>query len=404
MLRTMSYLVGLMLLVMVWLHFQHRPAALATSAQTSFTPAVQTLSGVISAGRYQVLVLDHIGSLHGWGKLDLPDVKKTSLPHAIPTTGDWRYIHAGSYTVYGIDSDKHLWRWSLGGSNRREDGGMRSDTPFRQVFGERQWRKVEEHWRLGVGVDGLDKLWVWAEEAYDWTDPVLQENGAPRLFPAGDGGLDWRDICVGQGMFYAVDSHGGLWRSNLPKDSFKHILAKDERDGGVMPDRLPLTQIKADTRFSRVFCRENTYHVLALDEDHYLWGFGSTSFGELGTGERNLKIAETGIRRLNEMQWLEIAIAPQTTYGIQADGSLWAWGQNGAVDGKSHYAPSLVDNSRSWIAIAAGYRNAAALTEDGKLHTWGENIEGVLGTGDYPESRTLPAVVESDISWKSGGK
>ena len=48
MLRKMSYLFGLILLVLVWLHFQHRPSARATAAKTDFTPAVQTLSGVLA--------------------------------------------------------------------------------------------------------------------------------------------------------------------------------------------------------------------------------------------------------------------------------------------------------------------------------------------------------------------
>ncbi len=404
MLRKMSYLFGLILLVLVWLHFQHRPSARVTAAKPDFTPAVQTLSGVIAAGRDQVLVLDRIGSLHGWGQLNLPDVKRTSLPHAIPTSGDWRYIQIGNMAAYGIDSRKRLWRWPLRESRRPNDGSTPVDTPFQQVFGDRQWHKVEEHWRLGVGIDDLDKLWVWYDDAFEWSDEVLRENGVPRLFPAGEGGLYWRDICVGQGMFYAVDNRGGLWRSDLPKDSFKTILSRDEREGEGVPDRIPLTAIKADTRFSRVFCRENASHVLALDEDHYLWGFGRGSSGEFGTGERENEIAETDIRRLNEMQWLELAVGPQTTYGIQADGSLWAWGQNGAPDGKSHDAPTLVDNTQRWIAVAAGYNNAVALTEDGKLQTWGDNNNGVLGTGDYPSSRNTPAAIEGDIRWKTGGR
>lgn len=405
MLRKMSYLVGVMLLVMVWLHFQHRPVPRSQPAvKVEFTPAVQTLTGVIAAGQDQVLALDRSGSLYGWGRLGLPDVKTTSLPHAIATSGEWRSIQVGNTASYGIDRSNRLWRWPLKASVRQEEGPLPSDSPYQQVFGDHKWQKVEEHWRLAAGIDDSGKLWVWSDLAFEWSDEALRENGVPRLLPAGEPELHWRDVCVGQGMLYAVDTAGGLWRSNLPKDSFKNILFKDELEGGIVPDRLPLTRISADTRFSRVYCRENAQHVVVLDEDHYLWGFGSGTFGALGIGGNDPKIAETGIRRLNEMQWLEIAIAPQTTYGIQADGSLWAWGQNGAVDGRSHNAPSLVDNSRRWIAIAAGYRNAVALTADGTLQTWGDNNQGVLGTGDYPTSRKAPAAIEGDIFWKREGQ
>ena len=74
-----------------------------------------------------------------------------------------------------------------------------------------------------------------------------------------------------------------------------------------------------------------------------------------------------------------------TTFGLKADGSLWAWGYNahgeiGNNTTTSYSSPVSVVGNHSFIQISAAYvESAYGLKVDGSVWAWGSNSNGQLG-------------------------
>lgn len=92
-----------------------------------------------------------------------------------------------------------------------------------------------------------------------------------------------------------------------------------------------------------------------------------------------------------------VACGNGTTFAVKNDGTLWAWGANGAGqlgDGTTtrRYSPVQVTALSRVVSVSAGGAHTVALTDDGSVWTWGSNAYGQLGDGTTT-GRSLPARV-----------
>ncbi len=94
-----------------------------------------------------------------------------------------------------------------------------------------------------------------------------------------------------------------------------------------------------------------------------------------------------------------VAIAAGRDFGlaVQADGTVWAWGNNSNYhlgDGTTthRYAPVQTVGLTGITAVAAGYGHSVVRKGDGTAWAWGENSSGQLGDGTSNQ-RTAPVQV-----------
>ncbi|MGM0879873.1 MAG: fibronectin type III domain-containing protein [Bacillota bacterium] len=166
---------------------------------------------------------------------------------------------------------------------------------------------------------------------------------------------------------------------------------------GEDPDnRYRLTPIQVKGLSSIVAIAASGQHNLALKSDGTVWAWGNNGAGQLGNGTVTDHLTyfttPAQVRGLDSVT--AVAAGPGTSLAIKSDGTLWAWGGN-VGDGTTdlHSTPVQVQGLSSVVSIAtAGH--SLAVKSDGTLWAWGGNYHGQLGDGTTTD-RTIPVQVQS---------
>jgi len=138
------------------------------------------------------------------------------------------------------------------------------------------------------------------------------------------------------------------------------------------------------------------YNMFAIAPNNTLWAAGYNSFGQLGVGDTTDKNSMTQVSGTN---WYKVS--PSINYGyhtlgLKANGTLWAWGDNGygelgnGTTGGNQTSPTQVGSGDNWAYIHAGYLRSFAITTSGTLWAWGNGDNGALGIGTYSYPYTYP--------------
>ena len=126
--------------------------------------------------------------------------------------------------------------------------------------------------------------------------------------------------------------------------------------------------------------------------------WGSNNIGELGDGtftSRSLYGAVSGLGS----GIVQIAAGSSFGLALRSDGTVWAWGSNGAGqlgDGTtttSQTTPVEVTGLSGVVAVAAGIDQSLALRSDGTVWAWGGDRYGQLGDGANNAAQPTPVQV-----------
>jgi YVTN family beta-propeller protein len=125
--------------------------------------------------------------------------------------------------------------------------------------------------------------------------------------------------------------------------------------------------------------------LFAIDNDNYLFGMGSNSFGQLGN---NTKLESLFFTKVGNKTWIDVSSGQYHTLGIDTEGFAYAWGRN--TDGElgdgtltSRLVPTKINSAEDgWINIYAGTFYSIAKKYDLSLWSWGKNTDNALGVVD----------------------
>lgn len=136
------------------------------------------------------------------------------------------------------------------------------------------------------------------------------------------------------------------------------------------------------------------FHTLFLDANGALYAWGDNGGGQLGDGT-------TTQRRVPMLLSLGnvVAIAAGGTHSlaVKNDGTVWSWGTNsngqlGHGDTQARLTPTQISGFAGVSFVMAGTSHSVALKADGTVWTWGANSSGQLGDGSTTQ-RTSPTQV-----------
>ena len=145
-------------------------------------------------------------------------------------------------------------------------------------------------------------------------------------------------------------------------------------------------------------------HTLFIDANGALWAWGDNSSGQLGVGGTVSRDKPWQVG--TDTNWTAVAAGGAHSLGVKSDGTLWAWGVNihyqlGDGTQATRNTPVQVGSATNWVAVAAGQLHSLAIKSDGTLWAFGRNYEGQVGDGSNAYYRSTPVQVGTATNWTS---
>ena len=180
---------------------------------------------------------------------------------------------------------------------------------------------------------------------------------------------------------YAVMPIGRVYSDKNGQLFFKSILNFSVYTNGQCITQMSAPVLNTNLKFKDIAAERETAVGLTADGEVYVWGDGA--YYDLGQGQVKLnQYTPVKVEGLPEI--VKIAKGKHHVLALDVNGEVWGWGNNssgevhGAYKGKV-YVPSKISGLSNITDITAGTGFSAAIKSDGTLWTWGNNTDGKLG-------------------------
>jgi alpha-tubulin suppressor-like RCC1 family protein len=196
----------------------------------------------------------------------------------------------------------------------------------------------------------------------------------------------WRHIatCIQGSMGIRTDSTLWAWGRNL-----NYSL------GTGRPDDVSSMVRIGTAKWKTVSMPKNAERGFGIQADGTLWAWGENGNGTLGLGDNTLRQAPT---QVGTDTWLDVSAGYDHVLLIRHDSTLWAIGPRiGDGSTTNHTAPVQVGTDK-WLQVSAGYGFSLGIRADSTLWSWGSNGNGELGLGH--ETNTLAPQQVGTAKWR----
>jgi len=303
-----------------------------------------------------------------------------------------KIVSAGSLHTAIIGVDGSLWAWGRNAEGQLGIGetGGRRESPVR-IGSDNDWVYVSAGGPRTFAIREDGSLWAWGSGRIG--DGMTGIRNIPtRIGPA----INWATVSASSTHTVAIGKDGSLWTWGGNSSGQLGDGTRTHRDTPV--------RIGAATNWASASAghRSSTgnSHTIAIREDGSLWAWGANGASQLGDGTRTSR--NTPVRIGTATNWAAASTGISLTMAVREDGSLWAWGADNRGDGMPgvHGFPTPIEPGMTWSTVSAGYRHNLAIRMDGTLWAWGDNRWGQLGIGETRGSQT-PTRIGTATNWAS---
>jgi len=216
----------------------------------------------------------------------------------------------------------------------------------------------------------------------------LQNNKENRLIPTLNPTLN-NIVQISAGIDYALclDNEGYIW--GFGSNSHGQLGLGD------ITNRTIPTVIQNFSGIVKVCAGYN--HSLCIDKQGHVWAFGDNQYGQLGFGNNaaSRTVIPTMLPNLNNI--VDITIGNYHSLCLDNQGRVWGFGSNddgelGLGDNDDRLVPTLIPNLANIIKVKAGERSSFCLDDQGHVWSFGDNATGQLGLGDKL-NRNIPTLI-----------
>lgn len=372
--------------------------------QAGSSPWEQKISQIAAAGD-KTIAIDTTGQAWAWGHnaydnpLPFPDTKNRYYPEKFFENHTATNIWQGYENGFLRDIEGQLWAW---GNNENHTISPTNRTPIRtpikmvepatftQIAQNLPYFKV----CATLAIDTQGDLWAWG-----------YERQYSQLFADGPGpdkttskpqktvtGKNFKQLAVAEHTAFALDGNGTLWawgRGDLG------MLATGTKPNTVWDTPQIITP---DKHYKQINAKSD--HILALDTDNNLWGWGRSLRGQL-TGNDDFYLAPKQISLPTGTKIKKIITTRENSIVLDTNDHAWTWGNNnfgrlGVGGTRPEYrTPTPIAGNHKFAEISAGPNHTVAADFDGHVWAWGINNQGTAGAGENIDNVTQPGRVQT---------
>ena len=333
-----------------------------------------------------------ISGLYTWGnnlqgQLGQNNLTKYSSPTQIPGT-TWKEVTlSGSYgSSLATKTDGTLWAWghaSYGEVLGQNQGAIDLSSPT-QIGTGTDWDVPRSGGRGASAIKTDGTLWVWGNNSggalglNQSYNPTFRRKSSPTQIP----GTNWSTAFSGGATTRAgVKTDGTLWTWGRGDHGQLGI-----NKGGAPGYRSSPTQVGTDTNCDKV--EMGFYFCHATKTDGTLWAWGQNGAGQLGQNSTQSpgNNGTSSPVQIPGTNWASISRSyDDGILATKTDGTLWSWGGGGGELGQnnltSYSSPTQIGSSADWKIdqIMGNVYTAMAVTSSGNLLSFGANNYGQLG-------------------------
>ena len=255
------------------------------------------------------------------------------------------------------------------------------------------WKEIKSGSFFSLAIESNGTLWAWGLNSFGQLGLGNQTNPLTQ-FQIGTESY-WTRISAGEYRSLAIQSDGTLWAWGL--NSYGQLGLSDRTN------RSSPVQVGSLSNWTEVFGAPDSVTSFALQSNGTLWAWGANSYGQLGLDDRTHRSSPVQVGLLSN--WSKVFNSgsfTSSTIALKSDGTLWSWGNNNAGGLGLNTAVGILSpvqvGTSVWAQISGGNNAALAIQSDGTLWAWGYNFNGALGLSDLT-NRSSPTQVGTKSYW-----
>ena len=358
---------------------------------------IAALDGAValSTGFLHSFALAPAGTFLAWGTNDRGQLGHASLAHPlapvpVPGLSGFRAVSVGDLFTAALKEDGTVWTWGDNAFGQLGNSAFTFRTTASAVTLEGV-AKIASGGFHAVALKADGSVFAWGDSrAAQIGDGESVNRSAPVAVRGLGAGSGVRDVAAGGIHTLALEAAGTVLSWG---DNFSSQLGPRENADTSIPSRIAgLAGVAAISAGGA--------HSVALKADGTVWTWGHNHRGQLGDGTRSAlyqgRLAPAAVAGISGAS--AISAGGSHTVVLKADGTLWAWGANSygqLGDGtfEDRLAPVRVARDLAGVvAISAGDSHTLALTGDGAVWAWGANWNYRLGDATSTD-RAVPVPV-----------
>jgi alpha-tubulin suppressor-like RCC1 family protein len=309
---------------------------------------------------------------------------------------------AGATHSLAIHDDGSLWATGDNARGQLGTGTTASQPAWVQVGSGTNWVRVAAGAQHSLALQANGTLWAWGDNTYGQLGTATNSGTGFVATPTQVPGT-YTQLAAGNAHSLALQANGTLWAWG---DNFYGQLGSTANNTTHTPNPTP-TQV-GTTSYTQLAAGYD--FGLALRQDGTLWAWGRNTYGQLGNSTRTgTDDATPTPTQVGAAVYTQLAAGQYHSLALQADGTLWAWGNNfygqlgtATSTGANTANPTPTQVPGTYTRLAAGLGHSLALQATGSLYAWGNNAAGQLGTGSGAPSSTPTQVPGTYVQLAAG--
>ncbi|MDY0322609.1 MAG: hypothetical protein RBR24_01170 [Candidatus Carbobacillus sp.] len=357
------------------------------------TNPLETSARIVQLAPFQQnsFALTDKGELFGWGgrneegELGIGNTETTKKPTKLNINDKIIQISPGAFSVALTEGGK-IYTWGI--TDYGDDLGNErtfTATPLKKEMPEKIV-KLGEGAGVGLAISETGSLYTWGWNYYGERGDGTRKrsnftphevNLPQRVMDASYRGTHVLALLEDGSVYAWGTNYFGEIGDQTPV-AYKPGEAYDENVVVLKPYK-----VHFDKKIIAITSGNGTSY--ALDEDGTLYAWGQNLLGQLGIGDEKVAASSTPLKVAIPRKIKIVKSGEDLVYAIAEDGTVYEWG-------KKKYKPEVIQIPGEVDKISVSF-NTWVITKDGEIYGWGNNQDGQLGP-DLPEVVHTPTKID----------